>query len=136
MTQPFVDVILHGESGRVLELRDLHLLDGGSTYQCLLVVRSDGLQLERLFWFEPFSLRTFLDALGQLDATLAGTAKLQPLHEDDYIQLGATQGGHVVVSGEVHSDPQHLRFEFETDQRCVRPFVVALQKAAHSSVAV
>jgi len=131
-----VDVAFDGGSGRVLELQGLHLLKNGTDYQCLLVVRSDGFQLERLFWFEPFCLQSFLNALIQIDSRLTGVARLQPLHEDDYIQFQATQHGHVVVSGEVRSDPQYLRFEFETDQSCVRPFVTALRKAANSNVAV
>jgi len=131
-----VDVALDGGLGRALELQDLHLLKGGTDYQCRLVVRSDGFQLERLFWFEPFCLRSFLNALNQIDSTLTGTARLQPLHEDDYIQFQATQHGHIVVSGEVRADPQYLRFEFETDQTCVRPFVTALRKVANSHAAV
>jgi hypothetical protein len=127
------------DPGCVLELRDLHLLGDGNDYQCLLVIRSDGFQLERPFWFEPFCLRTFLQSLVELDSALAGIAKLQPLHERDYIQLEGIQGGHVVVSGEIFGTteiPQSLRFGFKTDQTCLGPLIKDIRKVVESGVAV
>jgi hypothetical protein len=123
----------------LLELRDLHLLGDGNDYQCSLVIRSGGFQLEKLFWFEPSCLRTFLQGLAELDSALVGIAKLQPLYESDYIQLEGTRGGHIVVSGELFGTgeiPQNLRFGFQTDQTCLRPLINDLRRVVESGVAV
>jgi hypothetical protein len=135
-----MNIVLQTGSGeRSLEFRDLRLHSDGFNFETRLVVRSDGFQLERTFYFEPFALQAFLKGLVQLDTTLSGIARLQPLHERDYISFEARPAGHIVVSGEFRQEAeinQLLRFGFQTDQTCLRPLIIEVRKAVQSNVAV
>ena len=70
------------QSDPLLRLRDVIRFEDGSGYRSLLEIRSRGFEVSTLFYFEFQPLATFLDQLVVMDVTLAGSAKLKPLHED------------------------------------------------------
>jgi hypothetical protein len=60
-----------------------------------------------------------------MDRSLRGTARLQSIFEDPYIELALDHAGKVRVSGDLvqHGPPtQRLQFEFMTDQTVLAPF--------------
>lgn len=72
-----------------------------------------------------------------MDRTLAGSALLKPLYEDDFIELTLDHAGHVTVRGELYEQspsPQLLRFEFETDQTCLAPLAADLRACLQLAV--
>lgn len=113
-----------------LEFRDIEVYADGSGVGMYVVVQSGGYRAERPFYAERCPLMQFLTQLDTLDQQLDGTATLKPLYEDDWIAFEVTRQGHVTVRGELFehgSEPQVLRFEFTTDQTCLRPLIQAWQ---------
>jgi hypothetical protein len=116
-----------------LSLLSVERFAGESGYRVMLEVRSRGFELRAPFYFEPAALSRFIDELDAMDLRLSGSAKLKPMWEEHFIDLTLTALGRIVVCGEVfeYSDhPQHLRFEFETDQTVLRPFINDLKECA------
>lgn len=114
-----------------LRLRDVTRFDDGSGYRAVLEVRSRGFEVSTPFYFELQPLARFLDELVAMDRVLSGSAKLKPIYEDHFIELTLTRRGRVVVRGEVFESsehPQHLGFEFETDQTVLKPLIDELRE--------
>jgi hypothetical protein len=122
-----MDVVLRtNTSDPALALRDVQRFADGSGFKTLLVVRSRGFVAEDSFYFEPEPLAAFLEALERMDRTLSGSALLKPVFEEQFLELEMGRLGRVTVRGELHeysASPQHLRFEFETDQTCLATLV-------------
>jgi hypothetical protein len=111
-------------------LLDVTRFDDGSGYRAVLEVRSRGFEVSTPFYFEPQPLAQFLDELVAMDRALSGSAKLKPLFEDHFLELTLTRRGRIVVRGEVFEyseHPQHLGFEFETDQTVLKPLIDELR---------
>jgi hypothetical protein len=88
--------------------------------------------MEFPFYIEVEPMREFIANLDEMDKNLKGKAVLNPMFEDDFIELEIDEStGHVKVRGEMfeHSEmPQNLTFEFQTDQTCLAPLVRELKK--------
>jgi len=72
-----------------------------------------------------------------MDRALTGSALLKPLYEDHFIELQVDNSGRVTIRGELHeysASPQHLRFQFETDQTCLAPLVADLRACLQLAV--
>jgi len=79
---------------------------------------------------EPEPLLSFLEAVERMDRTLTGSALLKPLFEDHFIQLHLDHAGRATIRGELleySASPQHLCFQFETDQTCRAPLAADLR---------
>jgi hypothetical protein len=97
-----------------------------SGFGCQLAVRSYGFSAKAPFSFERDAFDLFRAGLKSMDHSLKGTARLQPGYEDSYVEFMMGSTGAVFVSGEIgrHAEfSQLLRFEFRTDQTCLRPLV-------------
>jgi hypothetical protein len=131
------DVILRtNTSDPALALRDVQRFADGSGFRTLLVVRSRGFGAERSFHVEPGPLVLLIEALERMDRTLSGAALLKPHWEEDFLELQMGRLGRVMVRGELHessASPQHLRFEFETDQTCLAPLVTDIRACLRST---
>lgn len=79
-----MDVVLRTNSeDPALALRRVHRFADGSGFGALLVVRSRGFSAERPFYVEPEPVVSFLEAVGNMDRTLAGS--LSTSHTDQEI---------------------------------------------------
>jgi hypothetical protein len=109
-----------------LEFCDIERFSDNSGYSATLVVHSRGFSAEVPFNFEINPLEKFIIALEDMNHTLHGKARLKPNYEDLFIELELDNLGHLRVRGEMieySHMPQCLKFEFETDQTCLEPFI-------------
>lgn len=126
-----MDIVLQTNSENpVFSFRDVERFDDGSGYATRLEIRSGWVSVDYPFHFEPQCLGKFLTALESLDRTLAGTARLKPLYEEQFVEFQGNGQGHITVRGELVEDgvrQQRVHFAFGTDQTCLRPLIIALR---------
>jgi hypothetical protein len=114
---------------RQLALREVHPEDDHPSYRARIIVRCDGILADRPFWIERHCVATFLDQLHTMDRTLSGRALLQPLYDGDHVQFELSRTGALTVAGELgYASTSHLRFEFTTDQTCIRPLIADVER--------
>jgi hypothetical protein len=134
-----MDILLRtNQVDPLLALRGIQRFADGSGYRVVLEVRSRDYHVRTPFYFESGPLAQFVDQLVAMDHSLKGSAKLKPLYEGHFIELALTHTGRVVVSGEVFEyseHAQHLKFEFETDQTVLRPFIEDLKQCLNVAAA-
>ena len=113
-----MNIKLQTQDGKkYLELQDISY--SKPSYECTLMVDSNGFALERKFWFGDFYLGNFIKNIKSMDSFLEGEAILREEFENDFIKISCDKHGHVYVSGFIveHSElPQRLEFNFKTDQ--------------------
>ena len=108
---------------RSLRLEQVEGYADDSGFACQLFVRSHGFAARALFTFERDVFDCFRSGVEAMDRSLKGSARLQPRYEPGFIELTMGPAGAVFVSGEVVRSAefsQLLRFEFRTDQTCLR----------------
>lgn len=114
-----------------LILREIKRFADGSGFCCQLQVHSNGFTGQQLFCFEVEPLRQFVAALDEMNCRLTGSARLQPMYEEPYVELEAhSRTGRVTVRGELvvySAETQRLVFGFDTDQTCLAPLLRALR---------
>ena len=126
-----VDVILQTNSSvPYLGLLGIRRFADGSGFSCQLVVRCHGFVGSMSFWPEEEVVRAFVVAVNEMNRTLAGTARLRPMHEDGFVELEVSHTGAVLVRGELltigDSGTTRLEFAFRTDQTCLGPLAADL----------
>jgi hypothetical protein len=130
-THRLVDIELHThDPERYLALVELRSQGGTAGYAAWVTVRSRGFAARQLVGFHTAHLAAFVKAVAAMDRTLQGTARLQSDYEDHFLELSVGATGTVSVRGELHEHsgtPQLLRFEFDTDQTCLRTLAGDLQ---------
>lgn len=101
---------------------------------CDLEVRVRRFSVSNKFYFDLFYLKKFISQLIEMDKTLKGEAILREEYGDEYISLKCSKEGHLIVSGymieRAQYPPQEFKFNFETDQTVLKPFISDLKKAA------
>lgn len=114
-----------------LEFLDVERFSDGSGYCAVIMVHSRGFSVEIPFYFEVHPLDAFIENLEKMNQSLIGSARIKPFYEEHFIEFEINALGHVRIRGEMieYSDmPQRLKFEFETDQTCLSPFIHDLRK--------
>ncbi len=103
------------------------------SYGATLSVHSGGFSGERTFWFSDHKLGQFIAALVAMDEQLSGRARLVDDDQQQHVELEVDHWGGVRVSGTLlqHAPDQLLRFEFLTDQTCLRPLIEDLEECRH-----
>jgi hypothetical protein len=128
-----VDIVLQTKvENPSLVFRSFKRFDDGSGYSVTLRIRSGWIGADYDFYFEEHRLREFIQVLEEVDRTLAGTARLKPTYENQFIQFRGDGQGHVIVEGELTDHggmEQRVRFAFRTDQTCLRPLISELRHA-------
>jgi hypothetical protein len=114
--------------GAGLTLRQVKRFADGSGYATDVGIDSYPFAASFPFSFEPFSLEQFVTELRDLDRTLNGAATLKPMWEASFIRLAGNGRGAIAVSGDLLWNDQQLRFEFMTDQTCLRPLITDLAR--------
>ena len=113
---------------KLLELSEIEVVSG-SSIRCKLKIWSHGFGYEGYVHFDEVSL--FLKDLEKITTTLNGEAKIKEYQMDHYLKFTVTDLGHVFVSGylnDYRNCIQNLKFEFETDQTSLLPFVNDLKR--------
>lgn len=130
-----MDIVLKTNSdNHALEFRDFTRFADGSGYTTRLAVRSGWVSALYDFCFESEPLLQFLVDLERIDLTMTGLAQLKPMWEAQYVEFQGIGLGHIQIRGELIEHGQHqqrLKFEFATDQTCLRPFITSFQAFAH-----
>lgn len=120
-----MDIVLQTNTADpALALENVERYADASGFGCELIVRSHGFSARANFSFERDAFDTFRAAVEAMARSLQGSARLQPRYEPGFIVLTMGPAGAVFVSGEVvrAAEFSHLlRFEFRTDQTCLRP---------------
>jgi len=114
------------QNDECLEFCNVERFSDGSGFSATLVVRSRGFSAEVPFSFEINPFDKFIVALEEMNHLLHGKARLKPNYEEPFIELELDNLGHLRVRGEMieySHMPQSLKFEFETDQTCLKPFI-------------
>jgi hypothetical protein len=122
-----MDIVLQTNTeDPTLVLENVQRYADASGFGCELLVRSHGFSARASFGFERDVFDIFRSAVEEMDRSLKGSARLQPRYEPGFVELTMGSAGSVFVRGEVvraAEFSQLLRFEFRTDQTCLRPFV-------------
>ena len=129
-----MDIVLQtNTTDPALALENVERYADESGFGCELIVRSHGFAARAHFSFERDVFDIFRAAVEAMDRSLEGSARLHPRYEGGFVELTMGQAGAVFVSGEVvraAEFSQLLRFEFRTDQTCLRPFARDLDACA------
>lgn len=127
-----MDIVLQTNSdSQRLEFRNPEKFNDFSGYRVNLFVYSRGFALEWPFYFESHPLDEFIIGLEKMNQTLKGSSQLKPEYMPDFIEFKLDETGHLFVRGEVKEySPmeQSLKFEFMTDQTCLKDFINGLNK--------
>lgn len=120
-----MDIVLLTNDENYLGFHQVQRYSDLSGFGAFLGVRTHGFRADLLFMVEPEAFVAFIEALEEMDRSLAGKARLKAVYEDPYIELEVDPTGEVRVSGDLvdHGPPrQRLEFEFVTDQTVLGPF--------------
>ncbi len=116
---------------KILKMNNIECLEDNSAYKMNLDIYSRGFSVKKNFYIELFQINKFIKEIEKINKDLKGLATMKPIYEDDYIEFICDKGGHINVKGKIfeHSAiPQHLEFEFITDQTCLPDFIDDLKK--------
>ena len=117
------------DNKRYLEFRDI--VYAKPSYECILIINSNGFAAERRFWFGESYLGDFVKNIKYMDSSFEGEAVLREEFEDDFIKISCDKKGHIYVSGLIveHSEvSQQLEFAFIADQTCLKPLILDIEK--------
>ena len=84
----------------------------------------------RPFYFDDDSLVDALAKLREMDAGRPESTTIRCRWDEEFLQIGSNDMGHVFVSGEIieySEHPQRLKFAFQTDQTVLGPLIRDLQ---------
>jgi hypothetical protein len=102
---------------------------------CQLMVQSGNFRGAASFCMPDPALREFVQTLGQMSATLDGTARLSDSDSDAFVEMTTNRFGHVTVRGRVGGshEAQSMTFEFRTDQTSLAPFAAEMETLLEAS---
>ena len=127
-----MDILLQtNDENKRLEFRNPEKFSDSSGYRVNLFVNSRGLSVEWPFYFEEYPFDEFIKSLVKMEKTLKGSSQLKPLFEDYFIEFELNKTGQLFVRGELieYTDTlQSIKFEFKTDQTCLKHFITDLKK--------
>lgn len=127
-----MDIILQTNTDNPsMAFREITRFGDDSGYSARVILRSNWISADYVFFFENRPLIKFLDGLEKIDRTLSGLARLKPEYEPQFIEFEGMELGHIFVRGELMEHGQHSQrifFEFQTDQTCLRPFITEFRK--------
>jgi len=118
------------DSTKIVRLAHIQKFHDGSGYRCELTIVSGGFSCVRPFYFDDDSLVDALAKLDEMDAGRPESTTIRCRWEEEFLQIGSNDMGHVFVSGEIieYSErPQRLKFAFQTDQTVLGPLIRDLQ---------
>ena len=126
------DIVLPSSfSSDHLTFNSIERFDDGSGYRIELELESSPFTAKYLLFVEQHVLDNFEASATVLAETLTGEAILKPDYESQFVKITAGNSGHMFVTGELitHDERgQCLRFNFRTDQTCVRQFLNGLRR--------